>query len=45
MPKRLILSLVLAASLLAGADIANAQTALVRLVKKIQPAVGNRDRL
>jgi len=39
MPKRLILSLVLAASLLAGADIAKAQTALVRLVKKIQPAV------
>lgn len=39
MPKRLTLSLALAATLLAGADIAGAGTALVRLVKKIQPAV------
>jgi tetratricopeptide (TPR) repeat protein len=39
MTKRLILSLILGALPLAGSDIAEAQTALVRLVKKIQPAV------
>jgi len=39
MSKRLIRSVALAAALLAGTDIAKAETALVRLVKKIQPAV------
>ena len=39
MPKRMILSLLMVTGLLAGADIAEAQTPLVQLVKKIQPAV------
>jgi tetratricopeptide (TPR) repeat protein len=39
MSKRLTASLILGASLLAGTAIAAADTALVRLVKKIQPAV------